>query len=166
MPIARRSAIHPTVIVVSATTQGRFGTVTFYLSTGCTNGCPFYEPVDVNPRISADHWRGTSSTIITEVGRAWARTTDFEYLPLTIVHHLAWSCNLTTKVSGPVADWRGLERHRGWRLESWGVERQELSGGQRALIPDRHPIPPRILDRNAPGESESRAPSAPPCWAN
>jgi len=28
-----------------------------------------------------------------------------------------------------VADWRGLERHRGWQLEDWGVERQELSGG-------------------------------------
>jgi predicted Ser/Thr protein kinase len=27
-----------------------------------------------------------------------------------------------------VADWRGLE-NRGWQLEDWGVERQELSGG-------------------------------------
>jgi len=38
-------------------------------------------------------------------------------------------CNLTTKVSGPVADWRGLESHRGVQFEGWGVERQELSGG-------------------------------------
>ena len=36
---------------------------------------------------------------------------------------------LTTEVSGPVADWGGSERHRGWQLEEWGVERQELSGG-------------------------------------
>ena len=64
---------------------------------------------------------------------------------------------LTIEVSGPVADWRGLERHRGWRLESWGVERQELSGGQRALSLVLHHIPPRILNRNAPGKSMSRA---------
>jgi len=37
---------------------------------------------------------------------------------------------LTTKVSGPVADWRGLESHCGGQLEGWGVERQELSGGE------------------------------------
>jgi len=73
------------------------------------------------------------------------------------------SLQLTTKVSGPVADWRGLESHRGGQLEGWGVERQELSGGDVPYFPVHHPIPPRILDRNAPGKSTSRAPSAPPC---
>ena len=70
---------------------------------------------------------------------------------------------LTTEVSGPVADWGGLERHRGWQLEDWGVERQELSGGHRAWILIHYPIPPRILDQNAPGTNTSRAPSAPTC---
>jgi len=65
-------------------------------------------------------------------------------------------CNLTTKVSGPVADWRGLESHRGVQFEGWGVERQELSGGGVPYFPVHHPIPPRILDRNAPGKSNSR----------
>ena len=36
---------------------------------------------------------------------------------------------ITTKVSGTVADWRGLEGHRRWQLEGRGVERQELSRG-------------------------------------
>jgi len=70
---------------------------------------------------------------------------------------------LTTKISGHVADWRGLESHRGGQLERWGVERQELSGGQRAINLVHRPIPPRILDRNAPGTNMSRAPSASPC---
>ena len=46
---------------------------------------------------------------------------------------------LTTEVSGPVADLGGLERHRGWQLEDWGVERQELSGGDNHSF---HPITP------------------------
>jgi len=64
----------------------------------------------------------------------------------------------TTKVSGPVADWRGLESHRGGQLEGWGVERQELSGGTVPHFPVHHLNPPRILDRNAPGKSNPRAP--------
>jgi len=48
---------------------------------------------------------------------------------------------LTTRVSGPVADWRGLESHRGGRLEGWEVERQELSGRDVPHFPVLRPIP-------------------------
>lgn len=68
----------------------------------------------------------------------------------------------TTKVSVPVADGRGLERHRVGRLERWGMEREELSGGHVPCFPVHQPIPRRILDRNVPAKNTSRAPSVPP----
>jgi hypothetical protein len=58
------------------------------------------------------------------------------------------SLELTTEVSGPAADWGGLERHRGWRLESWGVERKELSGENNRSYSHNHLDSPRILDRS------------------
>jgi hypothetical protein len=45
-----------------------------------------------------------------------------------------------------------------------GASRTERRG--QPWSSQHHPIPPRILDRNAHGTNTSRAPSAPTCWAH